>query len=68
MVVEKEEEDSVDRAMDLHAKMTWQWGQTQVKLSHDYALAGFALSVNPAVWEYSKDNHRIDADVRRALE
>ena len=49
MVDEDEEEDSVDRAMDLHAKMTWQWGRTQVKLSHDYALAGFVLSVNPTV-------------------
>ena len=67
-MVEEKEEDSVDRAMDLHAKMTWQWGQTQVKLSHDYALAGFALSVNPTVWEYSKANDRIDGEVRNALE
>ena len=52
MVVEEdEEEDLVDRAMDLHAKMTWQGGQTIVKLSHDYAKAGFTLSVNPMVWE-----------------
>ena len=32
-MVEEKEEDSVDRAMDLHAKMTWQWGQTLVQLS-----------------------------------
>ena len=38
------------------------------KVVHDYALAGFALSVNPTVWEYSKDDDCIDPDVRRALE
>ena len=49
--VEEEEGggDSVDLAMDLHANMIWLLEQTLVKLDHDYALAGFALSVNPMV-------------------
>ena len=67
--VEEEEEDVVDRSMDLHTKMTWQWSQMVTELEHDYAKAGFALSVNPTVWEYSnKANDRIDGEVRKALE
>ena len=67
-VVEEEEEDEVDRSMDLHAKMTWLWGQTLAKLDHDYSVAGFALSVNPKVWEYSSAEDRLDGEVRDAIE
>ena len=37
-------------------------------LEHDYVKAGFALSVNPMVWEYIQANDRIDGKVRHALE
>ena len=39
-----------------------------LKLEHGYAKAGFVLSVNPTVWEYSQANNRIDGEVRYALE
>ena len=45
-----------------------QWGQTIVKFSHDYAKTGFALSMKPTVWEYSRVNDRIDGGVCHALE
>lgn len=63
-----EEEDDVDRSMNLHTKITWLWSQATAKLGHDYAKAGFALSVNPTVWEYSQVEDRIDGEIRHGLE
>ena len=54
--------------MNLHRKWLWEGGKQKVKLEHDYAKAGFALSANPTVWEYSEAEARIDGDVRDGIE
>ena len=42
--------------MDLHHQMMWECKIKKGKLEHDYTMAGFAVSVSPAVWEqFEKD-------------
>ena len=45
---EGEESDTADNAtdeMDVHRQFLWAWDDRKTKLQHEYAMAGFALSV-----------------------
>ena len=54
--------------MSLHARFVWEWNKRKVKIEHEYAKAGFALSVSPDVWAHASQPGMLGPDVREALE
>ena len=58
----------LNEQMDLHSRFVWEWEKRKVKLEHEYAMAGFALSVSPDVWEHASRPGMLGPKVRTALE
>ena len=47
---ESDEADNETDRMDVHRRFLWAWENRKPKLQHEYAMAGFALSVATDVW------------------
>jgi hypothetical protein len=60
--------NSIDTAIDLHCRIVWKWEIKKVKLEHDYAMAGFALSVSSDMWEHFERDNVSNENPRDALE
>ena len=68
---EGEEASAADNAtdeMDVHRRFLWAWDNRKTKLQHEYAMAGFALSVTTEVWNHAAQPDMLGTDVRKALE
>ena len=63
-----EDKDLVDKGMTLRVWLLWEREIGKKKLEHDHTKAGFALSVDPTVWEYAKQNNHIGESVQRTLD
>ena len=60
--------EDMNNEMDLHARFMWEWNKRKAKLQHEYAMAGFALSVSPDVWEHASRPGMLGPEVRTALD
>ena len=60
--------EDLNEQMDLHSRFVWEWKKRKVKLEHKYAMAGFALSVFPDVWEHASLPGMLGPKVRITLE
>ena len=65
---DEDDSDAENEDMDVHARFLWVWEKRMPKLQHEYAMAGFALSVSPDVlWEHAAQPGMLGAKVRQAL-
>ena len=53
--------------MSLHARFVWEWNKRKVKIEHEYAKAGFALSVSPDVWAHASQPQMLGPRCGRRL-
>ena len=45
----------------------WAWENRKPKLQHEYAMAGFALSVATDVWNHAAQPNMLGTEVRKAI-
>ena len=68
-LADKDDSNTANKDMDVHARFLWAWEKGKPKLQHEYAMAGVALSVAPDVWEHAAQPDMVlDPKVREALE
>ena len=41
--------EALNRQMSLHSRFMWEWEKRKIKIEHEYAMGGVALSVSPDV-------------------
>ena len=53
--------------MNVHRRYLWAGENRKPKLQHEYAMAGFALSVATEVWNHAAQPNMLGTKVRKAI-